>query len=46
MNRLAEKAHQAPFSVSSKDDPDRTDYGQAIVKFCCEDVCGVVKSSK
>lgn len=44
LNRLAEKEHQAPFAVSSKENPDRTDYGQAIVKFCCENVCEAIKN--
>lgn len=46
MNRLAEKAHQAPFAASSKANPDRTDYGQAIVKYCCERVSKIITSYK
>ena len=46
LNRLAEKKQQVPFAVSSKENPDRTDYGQAIVKYCCERVSKIITSYK
>ena len=46
LNRLAEKKQQVPFAVSSKENPDRTDYGQAIVKYCCERVSKIIISYK
>ena len=46
MNRLAEKKQQVPFAASSKANPDRTDYGQAIVKYCCERVSKIITSYK
>ena len=46
LNRLAEKKQQVPFAASSKANPDRTDYGQAIVKFCCENICDFIKAGK
>ena len=46
LNRLAEKKQQVPFAASSKANPDRTDYGQAIVKYCCERVSKIITSYK
>ena len=46
LNRLAEKKQQVPFAVNSKENPDRTDYGQAIVKYCCERVSKIITSYK
>ena len=46
LNRLAEKKQQVPFAASSKANPDRTDYGQAILKFCCENICDFIKAVK
>ena len=38
INRLAAKKKLPAFSQTSKSNPDRTDYGQAIVKLCCDQV--------
>lgn len=38
INRLAAKQKLPAFSQTSKSNPDRTDYGQAIVKLCCDQV--------
>ena len=46
LNRLAEKKQQVPFAASSKANPDRTDYGQAIIKYCCERVSKIITSYK
>ena len=46
LNRLAEEKQQVPFAASSKANPDRTDYGQAIVKYCCERVSKIITSYK
>lgn len=46
LNRLAEKKQQVPFAASSKANPDRTGYGQAIVKYCCERVSKIITSYK
>lgn len=38
INRLAVSKKLPAFSQTSKSNPDRTDYGQAIVKSCCDHV--------
>ncbi len=46
LDRLADINKQESFVTSQKTNPDRTDFGQAIVKACCENTCKIFASFK
>ncbi|CCI87382.1 DUF3232 domain-containing protein [Lactobacillus gigeriorum] len=46
LDRLADINKQESFVMSQKTNPDRTDFGQAIVKACCENTCKIFASFK
>ena len=46
LDRLANINKQESFVMSQKTNPDRTDFGQAIVKACCENTCKILASLK
>ena len=46
LDRLADINKQESFVTSQKTNPDRTDFGQAIVKACCENTCKILASFK
>lgn len=46
LDRLANINKQESFVMSQKTNPDRTDFGQAIVKACCEKTCKILASFK
>ena len=46
LDRLADINKQEPFGMSQKTNPDRPDFGQAIVKACCENTCKILASFK
>ena len=46
LDRLANINKQESFVMSQQTNPDRTDFGQAIVKACCENTCKILASLK
>lgn len=46
LDRLANINKQESFVMSQKTNPDRTGFGQAIVKACCEKTCKILASFK